>query len=526
MTLAPFRVAKADRLPLWVIALLLLALALRLVDLRNDWVAARSSRLSQALSGQIDDKTMQATISVSSEAKSAYATSLGRPGGEPDPKALKRALESAETLQKGAANAPSTARRVIILRALLHQPLFGPGPNKLDPRDGFQPAALKGLRPEDKTRYLSEGKLWEDAARGPHLTPAETAAYARLLQSTPGIRWWQYPALSVLYQSQGNAAAANTYARQARSRAILTLAPVSVLTLGWVGLGLSGIGLLVYFALRRLGSGTDPAIPDPIWPTLRDPVPSEERRLRAGDLLGVFALYLLMPDLLGWLLGGLHIPHVLYYRGLLAPLRASLEAQPAASRVAASVGLTTLGYLVSAGIPIALLVALARRRRASFGEELGWNTHRLGQNLLYGVLGYAVALPLVLLASAVGSTLHTPDPSNPAIPLLANSTSPWTQAMLVLLATVAAPLTEELLFRGVFLQAAKLRLGVWPAIVLNGFVFGFVHPVGLSGMLPLMVLGGVFAWMAETRRSLAPSMLAHCLQNTFATLMVLLALAG
>ncbi len=525
MTLAPFRVAKADRLPLWVIALLVLALALRLVDLRNDWVAAHSSRLSQALGGQIDDKTMQATLSVSSEAKGAYAASLSRPGGEPDPKALRRALKAAETLQAGAANAPGTARRVIVLRALLHQPLFGPGRNKMDPRDGFQPAALKGLRPEDKARYLSEGKLWEDVARGPHLTPAQTAAYARQIQTTPGIRWWQYPALSVLYQSQGNTAAAKTYAKQAQSRAILTLAPVSVLTLAYAALGLAGIGLLIYFAVRRLGSGTDPAIPDSIWPTLRDPVPPDERRLRAGDLLGVFALYLLMPDLLRWLLGGLHIPHVLYFQGLTAPLRASLENQPAASRIAISVGLTTFGYLVSAGVPIGLLVAMARRRRASFGDELGWSTHRLGQNLLYGVMGYAIALPLLLLASAIGSHLHTPDPSNPAIPMLANSTSPWTQAMLVLLATVAAPLTEELLFRGVFLQASKLRLGVWPAIVLTGFVFGFVHPVGLSGMLPLMVLGGVFAWMAETRRSLAPSMLAHCLQNTFATLMVLLALA-
>ncbi len=513
MTAAPFRMDKADRLPLWVIALLVLALALRLVDLRSDWVAARSSRLSQAFTGRTDDKTMQATLSVSTEAKTAYATSLGRSGGEPDPKALQRALKSAETLQKGAANVPSTARRVLVLRALLHKPLFGPGPNKLDPHTAFQPDALKGLRPEDRTRYLAEGKLWEAVARGPHLTPFQTATYARQLQTTPGIRWWRYPALSVLYGSQNNPAAAKTYAGQARSRAILTLAPVSVFTLVWVGLGLAGTGLLIYFGLRRLGSGTDPAVPDPIWPTLRDPVPPAERRLRAGDLLGVFALYLLMPDLLGWLLGGVHIPRVLYFHGLLAPLRASLETQPA-------------GYMVSAGVPIGLLVAMARRRRASFGEELGWNTHRLGQNLLYGIMGYAVALPLVLLASAIGSHLHTPDPSNPAIPLLANSTSVWTQAMLVLLATVAAPLTEELLFRGVFLQAARLRLGVWPAIVLTGFVFGFVHPVGLSGMLPLMVLGGVFAWMAETRRSLAPSMLAHCLQNTFATLMVLLALAG
>ncbi len=149
-------------------------------------------------------------------------------------------------------------------------------------------------------------------------------------------------------------------------------------------------------------------------------------------------------------------------------------------------------------------------------------------NLLYGLGGYAIALPLVIVAGLAGPQVfrHAPAPSNPAIPLLAGASSVWVQALLVLLATVAAPLTEELLFRGVFYNAAKLRAGVWPAIVMTGLVFGFVHPVGIAEMLPLAVLGGVFAWMAETRKSLAPSILGHCLQNTMATLMLLLALGG
>ena len=369
-------------------------------------------------------------------------------------------------------------------------------------------------------------------ARGPHLSPAQTDAQAARLRALPNIRWWRAPAQAVLYRSQGNPTQAARYDAQARTQALTTLAPLLVLGLIGGALGIAGVGLLLYLTIRRFQPATpypSNSLPDP-WPTMPELTPLAERRLRAGDLMGVFVLYLLMPDLIGWLLGGFHIPHLLFYAGLLGPLRPRLLSLPAGSHAAFLVVLEFCAYLVSAAVPITVLIVIARRKRASIGEELGWNTHRLGKNLLYGVGGYAVALPLMLLAQSVGgfagSRLHLPAPSNPALPLLAGATSFWVQALLVGLATVAAPLTEEFLFRGVFYNAAKLRVGVWPAIVLTGLIFGFVHPVGLAAMLPLATLGGVFAWMAETRKSLAPSILAHCFQNTIATLMLLMALAG
>jgi membrane protease YdiL (CAAX protease family) len=121
---------------------------------------------------------------------------------------------------------------------------------------------------------------------------------------------------------------------------------------------------------------------------------------------------------------------------------------------------------------------------------------------------------------------HAPDPSNPVIPQLVGTSGFWGPFLLLLLASVAAPIVEEVLFRGVFYNAAKMRLGVWPAIVLTGFVFGFVHPVGIAEMLAIGTLGGVFAWMAETRKSLAPSMFAHFLQNFTTTVLLLSVLSG
>ena len=517
-----------DRLPVWVAVLLVVFLVLRVSDLLP---AQHSARLSQQLAGQVDDKTMNALLSTNLTAKQAYVASLAKSAGDaaPDPKGLREALKSAETLQAGGQNSPGTARRIIILRAQLHRPLFGLGANRLDPKDAFTPAALAGLPPEDRRRSAAEGRLWGEVARGPHLTPAQTDGYAAQLRALPNIRWWRAPAQAVLYRSQGNPAQAARYDARARTQALMTLGPLVGMGLVWGALGLAGLTLMIYLAIQRGQKNSPSPLPDP-WPTMPELTPLAERRLRAGDLMGVFVLYLLMPDLIGWLLGGFHIPHLLYYAGLLGPLRPRLLSLSLGSHAAVLVVLEFCAYVLGAAVPIGLLMTIARRKRASIGEELGWNTHRLGRNLLYGVGGYAVALPLLLLAQSVGgfagSRLHLPTPSNPALPLLASVSAPWAQAMLVGLATVAAPLCEEFLFRGVFYNAAKLRVGVWPAIILTGLVFGFVHPVGIAAMLPLATLGGVFAWMAETRKSLAPSILAHCFQNTFATLMLLLALAG
>jgi membrane protease YdiL (CAAX protease family) len=527
----PQPASSGDRLPPWVIVLLVVFLTLRVVDLLP---ARHSARLSQQLAGQVDEKTMSAMLSTNLTTKQAYVASLGKLGdAAPDSKGLQEALKSAETLQTGGQNSPGTARRVIILRALLRRPLFGRGRNGLDPKDAFAPSALAGLSPEESRRYAAEGRLWGEVARGAHLTPARTDEDAAQLRALPNIRWWRAPAQAVLYRSQGNPAQAARYDARARTQALTTLGPLVGMMLMWGALGIVGVGLLLYLAFRRW-PGISPPLPMP-WPAMPELTPLAERRLRAGDLMGVFVLYLLMPDLIGWLIGGFSIPHLFHFpgyhfAGLLGPVRPRLLSLSAGGHAAALVVLEFFAYLIGAAVPIGLLMIIARRKRASIGEELGWNTHRLGRNLLYGVGGYAISLPLLLLAGSVGgfagSHLHAPTPSNPAIPLLASATSPWVQAMLVGLATVAAPLTEEFLFRGVFYNAAKLRVGVWPAIVLTGLIFGFVHPVGIAAMLPLATLGGVFAWMAETRKSLAPSILAHCFQNSFVTLMLLLALAG
>ena len=84
--------------------------------------------------------------------------------------------------------------------------------------------------------------------------------------------------------------------------------------------------------------------------------------------------------------------------------------------------------------------------------------------------------------------------------------------LVVIGVTVAAPVAEEIAFRG-YLQGAMLcLLPRWPAIAVVAVVFGLVHTLPYA--LPISLLGGLFGWLATRHGSLLPAILAHALHNT------------
>jgi hypothetical protein len=76
---------------------------------------------------------------------------------------------------------------------------------------------------------------------------------------------------------------------------------------------------------------------------------------------------------------------------------------------------------------------------------------------------------------------------------------------------VAAPLAEEIVFRG-YLQGALHRvLSPRAAILLVAALFGLAH--GLQYALPTGLLGAWFGWLAWRRGSLLPAIAGHVLHN-------------
>ncbi len=100
---------------------------------------------------------------------------------------------------------------------------------------------------------------------------------------------------------------------------------------------------------------------------------------------------------------------------------------------------------------------------------------------------------------------------------------------LLVLAVVAAPIAEEIVFRGVMLRGLLSRTGAVVAIGVQGVLFGLAHfdPIRGTGNIGLiMVLGTVgcvLGGAAFLIRRIAPTMIAHAIMNGIA---MALALSG
>ncbi len=90
-------------------------------------------------------------------------------------------------------------------------------------------------------------------------------------------------------------------------------------------------------------------------------------------------------------------------------------------------------------------------------------------------------------------------------------------------AAVVAPLTEELFFRGVLLQAVCYHVRhAWAAIGLSALAFGLAHAQP-QDILPLISLGVILGWLRLRSGALWPCVLLHMLFNVRTLVFVLLA---
>lgn len=145
---------------------------------------------------------------------------------------------------------------------------------------------------------------------------------------------------------------------------------------------------------------------------------------------------------------------------------------------------------------IAVIVRASKRKglgtlAADFGLRFRWIDLPLG--LAAGLA--AKVFTFVLTAIAVTATNHTPEQGNfvlPSVPL-------WMVLNGILIATLVAPLTEELLFRGLVLRAARnrvlrfggspVRAAVW-AIACSSVLFALLHLIQSTDVTLLIILGG------------------------------------
>ncbi|MBD2354149.1 CPBP family intramembrane metalloprotease [Tolypothrix sp. FACHB-123] len=162
----------------------------------------------------------------------------------------------------------------------------------------------------------------------------------------------------------------------------------------------------------------------------------------------------------------------------------------------------------------ALLVLYLSIKRFFPLPEFWFNFNFRGKWFLWGLGGYCAALPIVVVVSLINQQLwQGQGGSNPLLQLALESQDSVALGLFYVTAAIAAPLFEEVLFRGFLLPSLTRYLPVWAAILISSLLFAAAH-LSLSEILPLTALGIVLGVVYTRSRNLLAPMLLHSLWNS------------
>lgn len=99
------------------------------------------------------------------------------------------------------------------------------------------------------------------------------------------------------------------------------------------------------------------------------------------------------------------------------------------------------------------------------------------------------------------------------VKLLQKSSDPWILGLVGFAAIIAAPLCEEIVFRGYLYPATKRFSGPWAAGICSALVFAAAHG-SLVALLPLFIFGCVLVFIYEKTGSLWAPVAVHCCFNS------------
>ena len=186
---------------------------------------------------------------------------------------------------------------------------------------------------------------------------------------------------------------------------------------------------------------------------------------------------------------------------------------------------------------VAILVVIG------YGPSLGWAwwvSHRWGHGDLgddvgvrfrgsdagWGPVVWLAAVGTQIVVASIVLAIGVPTSSNTEGVGELDADRGYVIAVLIA-AVVAAPIAEELLFRGVIMRGLLSRLPAVAAIAAQGALFGAAHvdPVRGRGNLGLaLILGGVgvaFGTGAYLLRRIGPTVIAHAIFNAVVLTIVL-----
>jgi len=321
--------------------------------------------------------------------------------------------------------------------------------------------------------------LWSEP---PRLLPDAEPIIQKNLDS-----WFRYRALTQLYQLQQRQD--TLLSLQAKEQEIAEQAIFKLAVIGGIpGFGgLLGLGLLLFVLAQRLLQGKRSLLAtngDVPWET-----PWDWEIVWQVLILGFFFI------------GQLLLPVLFEVLGF----------NPASFSVRMQAFYVLISYLLMA---FGGLLVLYFSIKPFLPLPDDWFRFKLRSNwIAWGLGGYLVALPLVIVVSLINQQLWKGQGgSNPILPLALEGRDSVALLIFFITACVAAPVFEEIIFRGFLLPSLTRYVPVWGAILASSLLFAIAH-LSLSEVLPLATLGMVLGVVYTRSRNLLASMLLHGLWN-------------
>jgi hypothetical protein len=233
--------------------------------------------------------------------------------------------------------------------------------------------------------------------------------------------------------------------------------------------------------------------------------PQAVDRLRWLDLLPVIAFTLLGIILVFAVLVGLARSNRAVYRANLETI--SLSA--------------TLAIYLAFGAGIA--VALRRLRAPLAFLGFRWPTLRdIGLTIALLIPWY-LGIIFVSAASALIFNGGRVVPSNSRLIFVQRPGGVGLLLLALLVTAVAAPICEEVFFRGMLFRLLRTRVPLWAAVLLSAMAFGLAHasPAVSAALLPTFVYMGIVLAVVYVRTGwLTNNILLHAASNAIATVAV------
>ena len=200
-----------------------------------------------------------------------------------------------------------------------------------------------------------------------------------------------------------------------------------------------------------------------------------------------------------------------------------------------------LDAVVDLGWPVAVYVAMLAA--IGYGPSLWWCRHasrRWGTGQLGPDIGFTPRFadlgwgPVIWLGAIAAQAVVGAIIVALGLPLVSNtegldeiSADRTYVVSLVITAVIAAPIVEEMVFRGVVMRGLRSRMPIVMVVIVQGLLFGVAHvdPVrGVGNVGLVLVLSGVgiaFGVAVALLGRIGPSIVAHALFNGAVLLIVL-----